>query len=323
MMIEYDINKLPSKDDFTINRTSQILNAANKALAELKELSNIISNKNILINVFILQEVYYSFVIKDNNCYYNSTYIFNKTPFYLEQIEEKVQFYKTSNKIEHPDENVLLNSIEEYLHCREKDIDPLIKISIGNYLLEAICKTDVISQESINSFYMLKQDLLPIPILYLNRYREKNKRKHYVLMEKISERGNWKSWICYYMEGVEEISNSGIQLIGKIDNIMKNIKIIIEKEIPRVNPQVLMEIMFLQSIVRIEMLVESLKLTRQTASIYLGRLEKVNILKKVKVGKNNIYVNKPLYDLLDSENENFLKDNSIKKRSGMFYYGRD
>jgi len=46
-----------------------------------------------------------------------------------------------------------------------------------------------------------------------------------------------------------------------------------------------------------EGIVNDLRISRQTAAKYLDELSDKGLLKKVKIGKNNYYVNEPLYKL--------------------------
>ncbi|MGL6064252.1 MAG: hypothetical protein ACRC0S_04140 [Fusobacteriaceae bacterium] len=53
--------------------------------------------------------------------------------------------------------------------------------------------------------------------------------------------------------------------------------------------------LFLLPYTKIDFLVESLGLSRQTASSYLNQIEELNILKKEKIGKYNYYINLKLF----------------------------
>ena len=65
-----------------------------------------------------------------------------------------------------------LSNWEKFLH-NETDIDPLIRMAVGHYQFEAIHPfTDGNGRTGrvINSLFLIQEDLLTLPILYLSRY---------------------------------------------------------------------------------------------------------------------------------------------------------
>ena len=64
-----------------------------------------------------------------------------------------------------------------------------------------------------------------------------------------------------------------------------------------------MEVLFNQPYSRIASLEKSLKISRFTASKYLKELEDIGLLKAEKVGRDMIYINKPLFALLQQQDK--------------------
>jgi len=60
----------------------------------------------------------------------------------------------------------------------------------------------------------------------------------------------------------------------------------------------LIELLFEQPYCKIQFVVDKGIAKRQTAAEYLKELEKIGILKKKKVGKENLFLNKKLYEIL-------------------------
>jgi Fic family protein len=60
----------------------------------------------------------------------------------------------------------------------------------------------------------------------------------------------------------------------------------------------LVEVLFLHPYTKIDFLVDRLNLHRQTASKYLKEIEKIDILKEVKKGRNSYFINIELYNYL-------------------------
>jgi Fic family protein len=66
----------------------------------------------------------------------------------------------------------------------------------------------------------------------------------------------------------------------------------------RVYSKELIELLFHQPYTKAQFLVDAGLAKRQTAASYLKELERIGILEPQKVGRENLYLNKALYDLL-------------------------
>ena len=47
-------------------------------------------------------------------------------------------------------------------------------------------------------------DLLDLPMLYLSGYIINNKEKYYRLLREVDTKGNWKAWVLYMLEAIEQ-----------------------------------------------------------------------------------------------------------------------
>ena len=66
----------------------------------------------------------------------------------------------------------------------------------------------------------------------------------------------------------------------------------------RVYSKDLIELLFHQPYTKAQFLVDAGLVKRQAAADYLKRLEEIGVLSYHKVGKENLYLNKKLYDIL-------------------------
>ncbi len=67
---------------------------------------------------------------------------------------------------------------------------------------------------------------------------------------------------------------------------------------PRVYSKELVELLFHRPYTKIEHVVEAGIAERKTAAVYLSELERIRVLRKKKIGRENLYLNVRLYDLL-------------------------
>lgn len=194
----------------------------------------------------------------------------------------------------------LLKNLEEYINI-DDDVDPLIKMAIIHYQFESIhpfYDGNGRTGRILNILYLVLKGLLDIPILYLSRFIIKNKSDYYRLLQEVRTKNNWEEWIIYILQGVEETSKYTINKINEIKELMKDIKLQILENETKIYSKDLLEILFMHPYTKIEFLVDGLGISRQTASKYLEKLEKLNVVQKEKIGNQNYYININLYDLL-------------------------
>jgi Fic family protein len=89
-----------------------------------------------------------------------------------------------------------------------------------------------------------------------------------------------------------------IELINGIKELMDETKKEIKEKLPKIYSKDLVEILHMHHYTKIDFLVNILGLHRETASKYLKELEKIDILKSIKIGKSKFFVNTKLFELL-------------------------
>lgn len=183
----------------------------------------------------------------------------------------------------------------------QDDLDPLVKMAILHYQFEAIhpfYDGNGRTGRILNILYLVGQQLLDIPILYLSRYIIKNKGEYYRLLNEVSFKENWGGWILYMLEGIRQTSQETIRTITMIEALIKETGETIQKSAPKIYSKDLTEALFYHPYTKISFLEERLGVHRDTASGYLKTLEKLGIVVGIKMGKSIYYVNKALFALL-------------------------
>jgi Fic family protein len=188
----------------------------------------------------------------------------------------------------------------------EIDLDPLIKMAIIHHQFESIhpfYDGNGRTGRIINILYLVIQDLLDLPILYLSRYVIKNKADYYRLLQKVRDTGDWEEWILYMLEGVEETSKETIVLISQMKLLMQDYKIRIRKQLSKMYSQDLLNNIFRHPYTKIEFVMKELMVSRITASKYVEALVSGGFLTKERIGRTNFYINVPLFKLFKNEAE--------------------
>ena len=149
----------------------------------------------------------------------------------------------------------------------------------------------------INVLYLVMNDLLNLPILYLSRYIIEHKADYYKLLQEVRETDNWENWVLYMLVGVEQIAKETIVLIGKIRDLIYEYKNLLRNNY-KFYSQDLLNNLFKHPYTKIEFIENDLGVSRITASKYLNQLAKDKVLKKEKLGTGNYYINEKLIKIL-------------------------
>jgi Fic family protein len=191
----------------------------------------------------------------------------------------------------------LLANLEKYIN-EPNDIDPLINMAIIHYQFETIhpfYDGNGRTGRIINILYLILNNLLDIPILYLSNYIINHKADYYRLLQEVRTEDNWEEWVMYMLDGVEQTSLETIELIQDISYMMNKTKQIIKEKLPKIYSKDLVEILFSNPYTKIDFLVDGLGLTRQTASKYLKQLEILGIVESIKIKNSKFYINVELF----------------------------
>ena len=195
-----------------------------------------------------------------------------------------------------------MNNLEAFINVPDlTDLDPLVKMAIIHHQFESIhpfYDGNGRTGRIINILYLVKEDLLNLPILYLSRYINQNKAQYYQLLQLTRDTGEWEDWIMFILEAIEKTSMQTTTIIKGIKQLMQNYKVIIRENEPKIYSQDLINNLFKHPYTKIEFLVDDLNIARQTASRHLDKLIDLDLVHKQRIGKENFYINKALYEFL-------------------------
>lgn len=199
-----------------------------------------------------------------------------------------------------------MSNLELFMNDNELcDWDPLVKMAVIHHQFESIhpfYDGNGRTGRIINILYLVKEGLLNLPILYLSRYINQNKSDYYRLLQKVRTENAWEEWVLYILEGVEQTSLQTIKIIEGIKTLMlkhkKNIR-----ENTKFYSQDLIINLFKHPYTKIDFVMEETGVSRKTAAKYLDELDKLGIVSKQKIWKDNYYINTDLFNLLQNVNK--------------------
>lgn len=194
-----------------------------------------------------------------------------------------------------------LKNLEDFIHA-DDELDTLIKLALVHYQFEAIHPfTDGNGSTGriINILFLILHGLLDLSVLYLSKAIIERKNDYYRLLRQITRKSQWEPWVLYMLASVEETATFTRERILAIRSLMLETMEKARRELPRrVYSKELIELLFHQPYCKIAFLVDAGIASRNIASNYLNELVKINILKKEQIGRETLYLNDKLYDLL-------------------------
>jgi Fic family protein len=196
----------------------------------------------------------------------------------------------------------LMDELITFIHG-DDDLDPLLRMAIAHHQFETIHPFYDGNGRTgrVLSLLMLQRDgLLDLPVLYLSRYITSTKPDYYRLLQTTRETGDWAAWCVYMVRGVALTAKSGIGLVKALRDLMRETEQKMRSTLPKIYSQELLNNLFRYPYTKIEFVERDLNVSRITAAKYLDLLAQEKFVTKKKIGRDNFYINDPLYQLLTS-----------------------
>jgi Fic family protein len=192
-------------------------------------------------------------------------------------------------------------NLESFIN-ENNHIDPLIKLAISHYQFEAIHPFSDGNGRTGRILLLLQlklEKLLDIPALFLSEYIIENKDKYYQGLRAVTENNDWSEFILYMLDMVEKTAVKGLNRLESIIKLMDKTGEEIKGLLPKVYSKDLLEVIFKLPYTKRQNLIDIGLGTPKTVGNYLIALEGKGFLKSVKVGKEKLYLNLALMNLLN------------------------
>ena len=201
----------------------------------------------------------------------------------------------------------LLANWERFMH-EARDIDPLVRLAVGHYQFEAIHPfTDGNGRTGrvINSLFLMHEELLTLPILYLSRYIIEYKEEYYRLLLEVTRNDDWEAWLLFMIEGVEQTACWTRAKIGAIRQLFDHSCEYARDRLGRTYSYELISLIFELPYSRIQDVVDRSIAGRQAASRYLKQLTEIGVLEEMSAGREKLFIHPKLLRLLTHEQNEF------------------
>lgn len=196
-----------------------------------------------------------------------------------------------------------LANLEKFIN-EDESIDPLIKMALLHYQFEAIhpfADGNGRTGRILLLLYLKLSGLLDTPAIYLSEYIIKHKADYYKHLRGVTENNELEAYILYMLDMIEETSKKGLERLDKITSAMDKTANEIKTKLPKVYSKDLVEILFRLPYTKRQHLIDENMGNLKTVGNYLIALEENGFLKSEKVGKEKLYLNQKLLEILENK----------------------
>jgi len=196
-----------------------------------------------------------------------------------------------------------LDNFERFVNT-DNTLDPLIKMALMHYQFEAIhpfSDGNGRTGRILLLLYLKMTGLLDIPAIYLSEYIISNKADYYSGLRAVTEKEDWENWILYVLDMIETTAKKGLIRLKEITELMQKMAEEIRTQLPKIYSKDLIEILFRLPYTKRQYLINAGFGTPKTVGNYLNTLENSGFLRSVKVGKEKLYLNFRLMEMLEQK----------------------
>jgi len=191
----------------------------------------------------------------------------------------------------HLDLPELLSDLEKYWHNESIFIPHLIRIAMSHYQFETIhpyCDGNGRIGRLMITLYLVDQNILTKPTLYLSDFFERNKGSYYDALTMVRASNDIEHWLKFFLNGVSEAARNSNATLERIIELRQKL----EHQLLGLGKRAklghrLINCMYAQPIMTPKAVAEVLDVEHPTANALLKELQKIKVLKEITGYKRN------------------------------------
>ncbi len=191
--------------------------------------------------------------------------------------------------------------LESFINS-DSELDPLIKMALAHYQFEAIhpfADGNGRTGRVLLLLHLKMEGLLDVPVLFLSEYIMKHRNEYYRLLRRVTQEGDWESFVLYMLDMVEQSAAAALHRLNKIVELIETTSERIKERLPKVYSKELMEVLFRLPYTKRQDLIDLQLGTPKTVGGYLKLLEEHGFLRSEKMGRERLYLNEGLMKILE------------------------
>lgn len=197
-----------------------------------------------------------------------------------------------------------LDEFERFIHGTS-GLPALVHVAMGHWFFEAIhpfVDGNGRLGRLLITLRLCERGILTRPLLYLSAFFEANRSEYYALLLGVSQRGEWREWLLYFLRGVATQANDAVSRSRMLLGIHRDfVRRATDERFPPSSTR-LVELVFMRPVLNIKMAKEFLGISYPAASKAIAVLEGAGMLVEVSGGqRNRLYRAPDIMRVLDME----------------------
>lgn len=114
-----------------------------------------------------------------------------------------------------------ITELEKYIHA-EADHPPLIKLGFIHAQFEMIhpfIDGNGRIGRLLNTLLLVHWNILPLPLLYLSAFLERERDSYYTNLNGVSSNAEWRAWLLFFLRGITEQSQDACSRVKRLQDL--------------------------------------------------------------------------------------------------------
>ncbi|MBI2844865.1 MAG: Fic family protein [Armatimonadetes bacterium] len=174
-----------------------------------------------------------------------------------------------------------LAALEDYLN-RNDDLPPLLRIGCIHYQFETIhpfLDGNVRVGRLLLTMLLMHWKVLPLPLLYLSAYFERNRQEYYDRLLRVSQRGEWHNWLLFFFQGVADESRDAAKRAKMLQDLQSEYRQRLTVTKASMSALRLVDLVFESPILTVPRIQQELGVAYNSAKSAVGKLVDAEILR--------------------------------------------
>ncbi len=203
-----------------------------------------------------------------------------------------------------PEMKECFSDLEKYIHSNAKE-PPLIQCALVHYQFEAI-HPFVDGNGRIGrlliTFMLMQKKLLSQPLLYLSDFFEQHRDEYYELLLNVSQKGDWKAWLTFFLNGARQQSEDAVATVQKSIALQNRYRALATgRKVPKVVNR-LIDYLFANPYISVSQLSKTWKMPFPTVQRGVDYLIEKDILGEITGGRRNrLFVAHEIFNTIMTE----------------------
>ncbi len=195
-----------------------------------------------------------------------------------------------------------LDALELYLHDNSRPLPALIRLALIHYQFETIhpfLDGNGRLGRLLITLLLCSERLLPLPLLYLSAYLDRDKATYTDLLLKVSQEAAWDAWIMFFLRGVAEQANDGVARSRRLLGMREAYRKKLQAAGASGNTFALLDELMSSPTTTAPTAARKIGITVPGVQNILDRLEAEGVIVEVPRSRPRLYVAKEVIDIID------------------------